>query len=110
MHLSKLLFEMAPSVSVNFTSLVTSYFGFKDEEPQTAFLHVLYMGISYSRSHANGMLNSTQSINVIASLSIKLLSSIETDCYGQCVYDVNTAVYLEYKTHLMCEISILIPR
>ena len=32
------LFEMAPSVSVNFMSLVTSYVRLLGEEPQTAFL------------------------------------------------------------------------
>ena len=60
--------QMAPSASEKFISLVISCVGFQEEEeeeeePQTAFPHVLYMGISYSRQRANGMLNSTQSIH-----------------------------------------------
>ena len=52
---------MALSVSVNFISLVIFYVGLQ-EDPQTALPHVLYMGVSYSHLHANGMLHSTQSI------------------------------------------------
>ena len=61
--LNACLFEMAPSVSVHFISLVNSVRLQEEEEPQTAFPHVLYMGISYSCKHAHGMLNFTQSIN-----------------------------------------------
>ena len=41
-------FEVAPSMSVNFISIVTSCVGLKEEEPQTALPHVLYMGDTYS--------------------------------------------------------------
>ncbi len=41
--------EMAPSMSVNFISLVTSCVGLREGEPQTALSYVIYMSISYSR-------------------------------------------------------------
>ena len=44
-------------------TIVTSCVGLRHEESQTAFPHVLYNSILYSRQHVDWMLNSTQSIN-----------------------------------------------
>ncbi len=49
-------------VCLHFISLVTSCVGLQEEEPQTADPHILYMGVSYSRQHSNGTINSIQSI------------------------------------------------
>ncbi len=54
-------FEMTPSVSVNFISLVTSLCWSLGGEPQTSPTEVLDLGISCSRWHTNGMLNFNQS-------------------------------------------------
>ena len=55
--------EMAPSVSVNFISLVTSCVEL--EGATNGLSHVLYMGVSYSCECADGTLNSTQSISPV---------------------------------------------
>ena len=46
------------SRSVNFISLVTSLFWASGGGATDSSSHVLYMGVSYSRSRAHGMLNS----------------------------------------------------
>ncbi len=80
---------MAPSVSANFISLITSLVGLREEEPQNSPSHVLYMGVSYSYLCAHGTLNTTQSINQsvkrhyeepIYSMSHTLFRCVACDC------------------------------
>ena len=52
-------FEMTPSVSMNFISLVTSCLRLREKGAKHSLSHALYRGISYGCQRAHGMLKFT---------------------------------------------------